>query len=70
MPRTILVYDERFESGPRFVAAHKNVPDNWTARDIMERLGLSDHLCIYAEDDDKPPTRETIIHVGSRYEHE
>lgn len=62
--RIIYVYDERFESGPRFVAMHKNVPSEWTGEMILNRLGLSAHLCVYEE---KAGKKDVCIQHGDRY---
>lgn len=63
MNYTVTIYDERFESGPRLVGEHKNVPENWTRRDILDRFGVQDHLCVYKNHN------ECIQH-GSRFEHD
>lgn len=61
--RTISVYDERFESGPRLVGEHENVPSTWTKKDVMERFGIGEHLSVYELCDGE--TRE--MNSGDRY---
>lgn len=63
MGKTILVYDERFESGPRFVASFENVPEDWTVKETMVRYGIGEHLCVYMERF-VPANR---IHYGTRF---
>lgn len=44
--RAIEVWDERFAT-PRRLARHDNVPRDWLLRDVLERLGIGDHLAVY-----------------------
>ena len=53
MAKTIRVYDGRpsalYSGG--LIAEHRNVPSEWTRRDIIERLGIASHLDVFAEDE-------------------
>lgn len=64
MSISVLVWDERFESGPIFVGEHKNVPADWSKKDIMDRYGLGEHLCVYREADGKT----VVLNHGDRYD--
>lgn len=44
-PYMVDVWDFRTE--PRFVIQHANVPPSWTIRDVVERMGIGEHLTVY-----------------------
>lgn len=63
MGNTYLVYDERFEAGPKFVASFDNVPEDWTTAELMKRYGIADHLCVYLENF----RMKNCVHNGTRF---
>jgi hypothetical protein len=63
MGQTILVYDERFEAGPKFVSMFDKVPEEWTTEEMMKRYGIGKHLCVYAE----RFVPQNCVHHGTRF---
>jgi hypothetical protein len=63
MGETILIYDERYESGPRFIGSFRNVPEDWTAKETLVRYGIGEHLCVYRD----TFVPKNCIHHGKRF---
>lgn len=61
--RTIEVWDERFAKARR-IGRHDNVPRDWLARDVLERLGIGDHLAVYEINPDD--SRGDVLQPGKQ----
>lgn len=67
MPNMVIrVADERpeLERNPRDIARFPNVPENWTASEVVERFGIANHLTVYRSFNGG---HETIIQEGRHY---